>query len=350
MSAKKEPRLVARPWDPSLLTGRKPEAPPTLDFTGEIHRKAKGEPPSEEMSRTQTEMNETTRGQETRGLLFPDRPLTRDMNISTDTAGGFLKAENFQKIYIGTPYDQSLISKLGIPVLPARGVSYATGVAVPPVAEFLDEGAELSEAWAEFRQTLVSLKSMGCKIVLTRQHFTATGGFGLDVAKQEIDTAMRKKADAVVFGGSGIGGNPLGLALAPVVPVYTPSGAWSWADAVAVKKNRLDAGVDPDLCSFVAAPDVLELLETRERVTGAGRYIVEDGKMANVPVLTAPGLPEGALMYGHFSAAAVVYDLGLFDVVVHPLDPTGAVKTVCWRYVDTSIVRPERIIKVAAVS
>ncbi|MBW6503260.1 phage major capsid protein [bacterium] len=326
-----------------------PPAPPKLDFTGEIHRAAKGEPLGTEMARIQAELDRRTKGFNTRGLLFPDG-ATRDMNITTDTAGGFLKGENFQKTYFNTPYDKSLVSKLEIPVLPAAGVSYATGIAVAPVAEFLAEGSELTEAWATFNQRLIAVKNLGCKVTLTRQHFVATGGFGVDVAKQEISTAMRKKADEVVFGGSGVDGNPLGVALVPGLPVYTPSGAWSWADAAAIKKDRLDAGVDPDLCSYVVSSDVMELLEARERVAGSGRYIIEDGEMGGRPVYSAPGLPEGLLLYGDYAAAVAIYDLGVYDVVVHPLDPSGAVRTIVWRYVDVTVPRLDRVIKVSAVS
>lgn len=321
------------------------ETPPEpIDFRETLNRAATGKPPLDSIVREMANIGDF--GVSTKsGLVIPDellrrREAVRALNMGTSGEGGYLKAADFQKEFFGTIYNP-VAARVGIVTQSARGVTYRAGIQTPMVAEEVPEGEELTEPEAVFNVANVNLRNIGASGVVTRNLLVATGGWAEDVVRAEMDQAFDRKIDELIFDEI--------LDAAPVV-VHTPSGAFAWADALAMKKSALDGDADPEGCFFIGATDTMQLLEGRERVTGSGRYLVEDGKLANVPVIATPSMPSGSLVFGDFRNGVVLFDLGITDLVVHPITPNGNVRFVAWRYLDVAVGRGRRLIKVAAVS
>ncbi len=319
-----------------------PPKPDPPDLREVIYRAAKGEVPRDVITRAMKgygDLGINTKG----GLLIPDELLRRGqrtLNMTVGAEGAYLKAQEFQKEIFGTLY-RSVREQVGIVELPAKGVTYRAGIETPMVAEVVPEGEDLAEAEAVFNSVSVSLKNVGASGVITRNALVSTGRFAAEVVQSEMDQAFDLKKDELVL-------NEI-LDAAPV-PEYTPVGALTFADAIAMKKTALDGGADLARCFWIGATDVGELLEGREKGSaGNPGYIVENGKLANAPFIATPAMPAGSLIFGDFANGVVLFDLGILDLVVAPITPSGNVRFVAWRYLDAKVGRGKRLVKVTGV-
>ena len=109
------------------------------------------------------------------------------------------------------------------------------------------------------------------------------------------------------------------LVSAPVVNIPK---AYTYKDLVALKAKPAKAGLGINATTaFVVSHDLYATLESTPRDAGSGLMIIEDGKLAGVPVFASDAIGANAIAYGDWSCQAAGF-FGDLSLIVDPY--TGA--------------------------
>lgn len=270
---------------------------------------------------------------------------TRDLNITTSTAGGNLVGTDL----MGASYEDLLRAKLlafqlGIQMLPGlRGnvaIPRATG---DPTAYWVaTEGDATTESQPTFGQAALSPKTVGAWVDITRelmlQSTPAVDGIVLNALAQVI----ARKFNTALFDGAAANGEPRGLI--NVSGIGTVDGTdFNWGEAVEFETDVATANADDyGPLAFVMHPSVRGTLKTRLKGSNtSGIYLVEKNEMNGYPVLTSTGMSTLKLGFGAFSS--IVMGLwGVLDVAVskEALLTSGGTRIVGFQSGDYAYVQP----------
>jgi HK97 family phage major capsid protein len=115
--------------------------------------------------------------------------------------------------------------------------------------------------------------------------------------------AIGQLLDQAYFAGAG-GAAPLGLLNTP--GIGTQSGAsLDHADTLAMRRQVLAAGARETALQWISTPAVQELLGARERATGGGRFVWDDGGILGRPAHATQTAAADALVVGDFGQSTV---------------------------------------------
>jgi HK97 family phage major capsid protein len=120
--------------------------------------------------------------------------------------------------------------------------------------------------------------------------------------------SVRAAFDTALIQGTGASGQPQGLANLPTASgIQQVSGtSLAWAGILNAQRLASASGVTDSAMSWVGAPTVRETLAARERATGGGRFLWDDGFIAGSRALATPDAPASTLFVGDFSQGAVL--------------------------------------------
>lgn len=166
-------------------------------------------------------------------------------------------------------------------------------------------------------------------------------------------SSLRAKFDSLLMQGVG-GAEPQGLAnLATSTGLQQVSGAsLNWAGILNAQRLASSAGVPDSGMSWVGAPTVRETLGARERTTGSGRMLWEDGRIAGMPALATPDAPASTLFVGGFATAV----LALFGPGIEiRFDPHNSFNSglVAWQVFalfDLCFPQPAAFVRIASIT
>jgi hypothetical protein len=126
---------------------------------------------------------------------------------------------------------------------------------------------------------------------------------GEEFLRQQLLRAAGSTADKAVLGGVG-GAEPIGLFSWP--GLGTQSGtSLGWAGVTNMIETCATAGADDAKLAFVSTPAVRELLQNREVISTAGRFVWDDDKIASRAAYATPDCTASAMLVGDWSKVAV---------------------------------------------
>ena len=164
---------------------------------------------------------------------------------------------------------------------------------------------------------------------------------------------VRAKFDTLLLQGAG-GAEPQGLAnLATTTGLQQVSGtSLAWAGILNAQRLASASGVPDSAMTWVGAPSVRETLGARERTTGSGRTLWDDGRIAGMTALATPDAPASTLFVGGFSNAV----LALFgDGLEIRFDPHNQFNTghLAWQVFvlfDIVFPQPAAFVRIASIT
>lgn len=165
--------------------------------------------------------------------------------------------------------------------------------------------------------------------------------------------AVRAKFDSLLLQGAG-GSEPQGLAkLATSTGLQQVSGtSLAWSGILEAQRLASASGVPDSAMTWVGAPTVRETLGARERTTGSGRMLWDDGRIAGMPALATPDAPASTLFVGGFSNAVLaLYGPGVeIRLDPHNKFDAGLMAWQVFAMFDIVFPQPAAFVRIASIS
>ena len=302
MSAKRnEPRLYARPFDPTTMFNRQPEPPPRppVRSYGQFVN-------AEGLNLPWPELRLADRGLSVADVRFAGLEL-RDLNATTGSEGAYLR-DSKQPVSAVEFIGAQLVSvKAGAAWTPATASDFSTPIPVETGAasfQWLGEGQEPDTPTDNvFGVVTPSMRWGTCFVEFSRNLAVVSGGLADRLLARSHFRSVSRAIDAATFHGAG-GAEPLGLENVP--GVGSVAGAtFSVAKAASMLKSVESGNANADSVSWAMSPDVAELLRQRPKVSGGERMLFEDGRMLDRPAFVSNSVNPGCLFVGDFPEVTV---------------------------------------------
>jgi HK97 family phage major capsid protein len=285
-------------------------------------------------------------GAEARSFYLPYDIMTakrelRDMNVTTDSAGGFLVGTQFMP----GSFIELLRSKL---VAAAAGVQIMSGlvgnVAIPketadPTGYWIEtEGNPPTESQGTVGQVTLSPKNVAAWVDITRNLMKQSAPAADGIVLSSLVKVLARMIDLSVFHGTGANGQPTGIATA-ASGAFTGA-TFSWILAISALTDVMNANAEKPGMNWVCNPTSWGVLKTREKGTaGYPVYLCgDDDRMAGFPVLTSTQITAAYLFFGDFMQA-VIGEWGVLDINVDDksLSTSGGIRIVGYQSVDVAV-------------
>lgn len=253
-------------------------------------------------------------------IVLPFEVFKRDLSKAAASGGGYLVATGAtQAVDILRPW--SVTARAGvlvetgftgdsvIPKTTAKGTPYW----------LTNETAQTTPSQPTIGQAALTPKTAGALTSFSRQLAKQTNAE--DYVRRELLKTTGTALDQAVLAGTGASGQPLGII--NMSGINTQSGtSLGHAGVAAMKRKVSEANAADEEISFIAAPAVREMLETRERATGSG-FIWDDDRVASRPAFVSTDVPASTLLCAAWSSVYVpIWGPGI-TIELNPYDPTG---------------------------
>ncbi len=285
-------------------------------------------------------------GAESRAFYLPYDIMTamrskRDMNITTDTAGGFLVGTQ----HMPGSFIELLRAKL---VAAAAGVQIMSGlvgnVSIPketadPTGYWIQtEGNPPTESQGTVGQVTLSLKNVAAWVDITRNLMKQSAPAADNIVMNSIVKVLARMIDLAVFHGTGANGQPTGIATA-AAGGFTGT-TFSRILAVSALVDVMNANAEKEGMNWVCNPTSWGILKVREEGTaGYPSYLLkDDNRMLGYPVLTSTQITAAYLFFGDFMQA-IIGEWGVLDINVDDksLSTSGGIRIVGYQSVDVAV-------------
>lgn len=225
----------------------------------------------------------------------------RDMTVASAAQGGYL---------VGADLGPGIPARRARPVVEQLGATRMTGLTTNIALVKVNTGGAAvwlpTEATQAGEQNLVlgvvvlAAKSVASFVEVSRQLLLQSAAD--QVLQRDLRDAINAAIDQAAIAGTGASGQPLGLV--NTVGVNVVSGT-SLAYG-GVLDFVVNAGTANGECTgFAATPAIYKLLAARERFSGGGRGIIDDGTIDGRPVRHSTAVPSASLIGGDWSEVVV---------------------------------------------
>jgi HK97 family phage major capsid protein len=158
--------------------------------------------------------------------------------------------------------------------------------------------------------------------------------------------------DQAIINGSGVSGQPLGMT--STAGVQTQSGTTLNAGVGIMKQKSAEANVTDESIAFLSTPAVRQLLETRERATGGGRFVWDADKVSDRPAYVSTDVPTAVMICGDFSLVYLgIWGAGMF-LELNPFEQTnfraGIIQARVIVSCDVAVLHPSAFIVASSIT
>lgn len=239
------------------------------------------------------------------------------------------------------PLEEGLIiSKIGIPLLTGLRGDYCWPTVSAVEATFAGEAISLSDTKIDFGSIRPEPKRVGISILISSQTITQTDGVALDVVRMQLPLAVTRTLNKVMFSPAEVSSATKGVFVAAAketavsVSSLTTKTARknaynitfagelpTYKELLAMKGCVLARGVESDgsMC-YIMDEYTKSQLEATPRDVGSGIMIVENDKIAGIPIFCTNYINEenaSHIGFGVFSNAPI----GQFGEMRFVVDP-----------------------------
>ncbi len=282
----------------------------------------------------------------------PIIPFSAFRDLTVATAGGYLVATATQKNAVDILRPWSATARAGVQIetglVGNQAVPKVTAKSIP--AWLSTEGSQITPSQPTLAQIVLTPKLVGGVVNFSRQ--LATQANAEAFVGRELMRTVGTALDQAVINGSGASGQPLGILSA--AGVQTQSGTALNAGVFAMKRKSAEANADDARISFLSTPAVRELLETRERATGGGRFVWDGETVADRAAYVSTDVPTASMLCGDFGTVYVgIWGEG-FVLEINPYDPanfkTGVIQARIILSADVAVLHPTAFVVATSIT
>lgn len=155
------------------------------------------------------------------------------------------------------------------------------------------EGDSITEAQPTLGQVALTPKYAGVLQYCSRQLLQQSAAES--VIESQIAVDIGRTVDTAVFAGTGNSGQPLGIVNTTGIHAQSGSGL-AHAGLLNMLEQVTLAGARYTKLVWFAHPGVAEILGGRERASGNGGFLLDDGKILGRPCIVTSTVPSGSLV------------------------------------------------------
>ena len=264
----------------------------------------------------------------------------RDLVTTTATAGGHLvAAQTVTALDVLRPF--SVVARLGCRVVEGLAANLLIPSLSAPVTGQWLAGQNVAATASDPTVGLISASPKTATALLRVSHgFMKQGAQADEFIRQQLLSAVGSLLDRAVLQGSGIAGQPTGLASA--AGVGTKSGLLTWATVLDALQALGAANCDDTAVRFLATPEVRRMLQARETGIASGRMCWQDDRIAGKLADVSTNVPAATLFAGDFSQILVaLWGAGL-EIEIDPATnfATGVLQVRCVLHADVVFQKP----------
>lgn len=283
-------------------------------------------------------------------VLFAGRKAAaegrRDLNVSNDTQGGYLKATKMGS-FIEILENRLLVKQLGATIISGLDgdVTFPRETSIPSYY-FVSEGEDVTESTPGLGQLKLTPKTVGAVTEVTRRMLLQSS---LDVEswlRNRLARSLAKGVDYAALKGTGADGEPLGiLNTTGIGSVTITTGTYTHAKLVDLETEVALDNADLGKLAYLTSATDRGIMKKTEKASNTGKYLWES-------VAGQPGVGEvnGYLGYAtnQLSADQTIFgnwedlmigEWGLLDLLVNPYanDKNGGVRVRALQDVDVGL-------------
>ena len=272
----------------------------------------------------------------------------RDLTVGVASAGGYAVDTSIGS-WAESLVRQSLVGSLSVQRLQNMQSSVViTDESVRTGAGFVTEAGTAPSSESTYNQAAMTPKIATGSMIVSRQLMLQMGPAAGPFMEAGLRTKMAEAVDSALLFGSGVGGNPMGIALAVGVDTRTGA-AFTFANANAMLKV-CDGYALGDSTVWVGGVGAAEVCRNRERAAGSG-FIADGGRIAGKPLLVSRGVPDASLTVTEWGKVWFA-DWGALEILIDPYThfKTGRVIIMGRWLIDVAVQRPSLVATATAVS
>ncbi len=294
-------------------------------------------------------------GKRAQGFYIPTDVLTRDLNVTTNTAGGHtvstdllsgsfidMLRNKMSVVGLGATFLNDLVGNIAIPRQSSGATSY-----------WVAESGAITESAAAFDQVTMSPNTVGAFSDVSRRLLLQSS---LDVEaflRAELATTLALEIDRAAINGSGSSNQPTGIlntsGIGSVVG-GTNGAAPDWADIVDLESDVAVANADLGALGYLTNAAVRGKLLQTEKASSTGQYVWADNNSLRgynaavsnqVPSNLTKGTASGvcsAIIFGNWNDLLIGTWGGLdINIDTSTGSTSGTVRVVALQDVDVAV-------------
>lgn len=286
-------------------------------------------------------------------VFLPWALLKRDLTVANASAAGYL---------VGLSYGAAADVLRGWSITAGAGITFAdaTGsgghviprVTTAPTAHALPtEGTLITESTPVLGQVAITPKSLGAFVDFSRQ--LALQANAEQFARMILLGALGQFLDKQVLQGTGASGELLGLF--NTTGLQTQSGtSLGLAGVTTMKKLSSEAGARDEDLGFVSTPAIRQLLEIREKASGNGGFVWQNGMVADRPAYASNDCPAASMVCGPWSQVVLALFSPGVTLEINPYEQSkfkqGIIEARVVLDADMGVIRPAAFVKSTSIT
>jgi HK97 family phage major capsid protein len=243
------------------------------------------------------------------GSATPDRYslpgdlFQRGLTTQPGSTGGYLVGSN-NAHFAPTLRDRGVLSKLPVHRLDGLqgNVAIPRGTTAATTLWQSHETEAATPSGVALGQLSLTPKTLICVVEFSLHLMKTMGQAANNYCLSEIVRAADAAVDAAFFVGTG-GNEPVGIFTTP--GITSQAGAnLTWASTLGMLKVAEQSAEEGSLV-WCIAPDAAKILRARERASGNGGFVLQDGSIAGYPVIVSGAVPDGGMVIAPWSSVTV---------------------------------------------
>lgn len=215
-----------------------------------------------------------------------------------------------------------IYDKLGIPLSYSNSGTFTWTTAGVASVSITGEGVDVVPQTLDLAKIAAKPERVAAAVEVSREAIYQSETAIEGIVNRQLNAAVRDFVNKVMLSTTKVAGAAtLAGPLVNAPKVNIPK-AYTYKDLVALKAKPAKAGLGINATTaFVVSHDLYATLESTPRDAGSGLMIIEDGKLAGVPVFASDAIGANAIAYGDWSCQAAGF-FGDLSLIVDPY--TGA--------------------------
>lgn len=215
-----------------------------------------------------------------------------------------------------------IYDKLGIPLSYSNSGTFTWTTAGVASVSITGEGVDVVPQTLSLSKIAAKPERVAAAVEVSREAIYQSETAIEDIVNRQLNAAVRDFINKVMLSTTKVTGAATLAGPLVAAPVVNIPKAYTYKDLVALKAKPAKAGLGINAnTAFVVSHELYATLESTPRDAGSGLMIIEDGKLAGVPVFASDAIGANAIAYGDWSCQAAGF-FGDLSLIVDPY--TGA--------------------------
>lgn len=285
-----------------------------------------------------------------RGAFVPPEVLQRDLSAGTATDGAELVADNLLAgSYIEVLRNAMVTAQAGATMLPGlvgnieipRQTSGAASTWISA------EDGDATESEPQFDQVTMSPKDLACYTEVTRRLMMQSTPAIEGIVRRDLAIAQALGIDLAVLYGSGLSGQPTGVANATGINTFNfAAAAPTYAETVRMVKEVMADNALLGSLAYIIDPAGWEYAMTTVKDSGSGQFVLsESGTINGYQQFVTNQVTAEDWFFGNW-ADVLIGEWGGLEINVDPYTHSlkGKVRFITFKTVDVAVRHPQSFI------